>query len=58
MLDAAQVQEAVVPSLESSGVVVVSGMASGGLEEPPRLSDKSTSSNAEDMREWCSWQPS
>ena len=58
MLDAAQVQEAVVPSLRSS-VVVVSGTgpgsteASSGLEDARRLSDKSSSSNVEDMKEWC-----
>lgn len=55
MPDAAQVQEAVVPS---SGLVV-SGTGLGfteapsGLEDARRLLDKSSSSNAEDMGEWC-----
>jgi hypothetical protein len=62
MPDAAQVQEAVMPSRKSSGFVAsgtgpVSTEASSGLEGARRLSDKSSSSNAEDMREWCSWQP-
>ena len=61
MLDATQVQEAVMPSLKSSGLVVVSGTglgfteASSGLEDARRLSDKSSSSNAADMREWTEW---
>lgn len=55
MPDAAQVQEAVVPS---SGFVV-SGSGPGfteapsGLEDARRLLDKSSSSYADDMREWC-----
>ena len=56
MPDAAQVQEVVVPSLISSGLVV-SGTRLGsteasisGLEDARRLLDKSSSSNAEDMR--------
>lgn len=54
MPDAAQVQEAVVPSLKSSGIVVSgagpeSKEASGGLEDAGRLSDKSSSSNAEEI---------
>jgi len=62
MPDAAQVQEVVVPSLKSSGFVVSdtepgSTEACSGLEDARRLSDKSSSSKAEDMREWCSWQP-
>jgi len=56
MPDAAQVQEAVVPSLESSGFVVSgtgpgSTEASSGLEDARRLLDRSSSSTAEDMRE-------
>jgi hypothetical protein len=63
MPDAAQVQEAVVPSLKSSAFVVSgtgpgSTEASSELEDARRLSDKSSSSTAEDMREeWCSWEP-
>ena len=56
MPDAAQVQEAVVPSLTSSGFVA-SGTGPGSTEassrledDARRLSDKSSSSNAEDMR--------
>lgn len=62
MPDAAQVQAAVVPSLTSSGFVASgtgpgSTEASSRLEDARRLPDKSSSSSAEDMREWCSWQP-
>jgi hypothetical protein len=59
MPDAAQAQEAVVPSLRSSGFVASgtgpgSTEASSVLEDARRLLDKSSSSIAEDMREWYS----
>ena len=54
MPDATQVQEAVVPSsgFAVSGTGPGSTELSSELEDARRLLDKSSSSNAEDMREW------